>query len=74
MQGVRSLYSSHMHESLSISKSLNDLSALYIVHLDKIFELLWVPFLKPSQKLILQIEANTRPTMQMLLFWHSAVH
>lgn len=74
MQGVRSLYSSHMHESLSISKSLNDLSALYIVHLDKLFKFLWVPFLKPSQKLILQIEANTRPTMQMLLFWHSAVH
>lgn len=74
MQGVRSLYSSHMHESLSISKSLNDLSALYIVHLDKLFKLLWVPSLKPSQKLILQIEANTRPTMQMLLFWHSAVH
>lgn len=74
MQGVRSLYSSHMHESLSISKSLNDLSALYVVHLDKLFKLLRVPFLKPSQKLILQIEANTRPTMQMLLFWHSAVH
>lgn len=40
MQGVRSLYSSHMHESLSISKSLNDLSALYVVHLDKLFKLL----------------------------------
>lgn len=43
---VRSLYSSHMHESLSLSKSLNDLSALYVVRLDKLFKLLWVPFLK----------------------------